>query len=298
MRTVEQLVTPGLAADLLERNTGNRKLRHSFVAALASVMTAGGWKESHQGIAIAPDGTLLDGQHRLWAVLLSGVTVPMTITYDVPPESFDVMDGGLIRTLADRIRVDASVTAVANSIVKLIARHAGFVQLELTEEMIGVFSDGLDYFGRLSRRGVCSWQKAAFVIKCGIDEANRGEYMEQFKHLSNGDQAMWPQLWAVRRAKEERRLGGEMAIAWRTWAALDGQRRANPKLSNAQLPTLSKEVDDALIKICPQLVGRVKASASDYAKVRNALIRGRDGKQPAVSARRRQEGYGAEDQHA
>ena len=53
------------------------------------------WKRTHQGIAIAPDGTVLDGQHRLFAVQRSGCTVPMNVSYDYDQEIFTLLDCGV-----------------------------------------------------------------------------------------------------------------------------------------------------------------------------------------------------------
>jgi hypothetical protein len=89
---------------LLERNTGNRKIRLSRVFEYAEAMKKGQWAITHQGIAISRSGILLDGQHRLLAVIRSGVTVPMQVTMNVPDESFPTIDCGTPRGAHDRLR--------------------------------------------------------------------------------------------------------------------------------------------------------------------------------------------------
>lgn len=70
VRTEWKVVTPAMATKWLEEgNTHNRKVRDSVVMRYAADMKAGRWKQTHQGIAFNGDGTLLDGQHRLFAII-------------------------------------------------------------------------------------------------------------------------------------------------------------------------------------------------------------------------------------
>jgi hypothetical protein len=85
MHTHVETITPERARALLGSN-GNRPLRKTRVLAFVEVLKRGHWRLSHQGIAIAADGRVLDGQHRLAAIAEADVTVQMCVTYDVPPE--------------------------------------------------------------------------------------------------------------------------------------------------------------------------------------------------------------------
>ncbi|MCL2117957.1 MAG: hypothetical protein FWH27_05970 [Planctomycetaceae bacterium] len=69
-----------------------RPVSESQVQKLTAEMRAGLWRLNHNGIAFAKDGTLLDGLHRLHAVVRSGKTVPMTVVVDEPVENMDVID--------------------------------------------------------------------------------------------------------------------------------------------------------------------------------------------------------------
>ena len=100
-------VTPQQAADWLARNTNNRPLRRSVVDGLKSAFLRGEYIQTHQGIAFAVGGELLDGQHRLTAISeLRDGSYPMVVTTDVPANAFQVMDIGVKRTAADALRLD------------------------------------------------------------------------------------------------------------------------------------------------------------------------------------------------
>lgn len=121
MRLVVERITPEQAAKMLQKNIeGNRKLRPSVVKALANDIKTGDWKVTHQGLAISTSGVLLDGQHRLQAIIQSGVPADLAVIYGCPDESFDVIDSGLSRSVADRLMVNRGVVAVSKFLHLLI----------------------------------------------------------------------------------------------------------------------------------------------------------------------------------
>jgi hypothetical protein len=67
-------ITPETAAKMLAKNVGNRSPRMSTVRFYAAEMKAGRWQETHQALAVDCDGNLVDGQHRLLAVVASGTS--------------------------------------------------------------------------------------------------------------------------------------------------------------------------------------------------------------------------------
>ncbi|NBW12652.1 MAG: hypothetical protein EBR82_31975 [Caulobacteraceae bacterium] len=119
MKFSEELITPEIAKQLLEGNEGNRVLRCATVEFLRLAILRGEWKLSHQGIAIANDGRLIDGQHRLTAIVEANVAVLMMVARDVPPETFQVVDRGVRRTLADVAREDRILIEIASLIAQL-----------------------------------------------------------------------------------------------------------------------------------------------------------------------------------
>lgn len=103
------LVTPDLALQFLENNHGNRRLRPHLVEFIASAIRRGEYKLTHQGIAFDSNGRLLDGQHRLHAIIAAGIAVPMMVTENVESDAFSVMDQGERRSMADLAGIDRRV---------------------------------------------------------------------------------------------------------------------------------------------------------------------------------------------
>jgi hypothetical protein len=105
-------VTPKLAEKWLNQNTHNRRVRENAVIGYARDMEAGNWSENGESIKFAADGTLLDGQHRLHAIALSGVTLPMLVVTGLRNAAQETMDDGRKRTVADALTLRGEHNAV------------------------------------------------------------------------------------------------------------------------------------------------------------------------------------------
>lgn len=102
-------VTPKMAKEWLTHNAeNNREINLGRVKMYAEDMRNGKWKLTHQGIAFNADGQLIDGQHRLRAVIKSGVSVRMLVMYyryRVPQGVLLEMDLGAKRTINNIFRM-------------------------------------------------------------------------------------------------------------------------------------------------------------------------------------------------
>jgi hypothetical protein len=106
VRIKVQKITPKKAAEMLEANTSNRPLSKPVVRSFADAMRRGDWIVTHQGIAFDIHGVLVDGQHRLAAVLEAEVPIETTVFTDVEPDTFDVLDTGKRRNAADVLAIE------------------------------------------------------------------------------------------------------------------------------------------------------------------------------------------------
>lgn len=95
-------VTPQIAGEWLNRNTKNRPLRAGRVENLAAAITRGEWELNGDAIRWNEDGTaLLDGQHRLFAVLEADMPIDTLVVFGLPAVAQETMDMGARRTLKD-----------------------------------------------------------------------------------------------------------------------------------------------------------------------------------------------------
>lgn len=105
-------VTPETAEVWLDGNKDNRHIRPSVVSRYARAMKEGRWSASPDAITLSTDGRLLNGQHRLSAVIKSGVTVSMFVVTNMPEASFSNMDRGVPRAYADYLRSAGEINAM------------------------------------------------------------------------------------------------------------------------------------------------------------------------------------------
>ncbi len=119
--TKRELINKDKAAKMLKKNNMNRRISTTQVDRYAQAMLSGEWVENGQTISVAEDGTLLDGQHRLLAVIKSGVAIYFLIVYNIPKDAMATIDAGFVRTLAHVL----DIKKVANS------RHAATITKHL-----------------------------------------------------------------------------------------------------------------------------------------------------------------------
>ena len=94
-------VSPSRARELLQLNTANRPLTKSVVERYVKFMEASDWPFTADPIKFSSENVLLDGQHRLHAIVSSGKTLPMLIARGLQPAVFTNLDQGKRRSLSD-----------------------------------------------------------------------------------------------------------------------------------------------------------------------------------------------------
>ena len=125
MKIREMQMDPESAKKILELNTHNRPLRQGHVDFLMSEIINGNWKLLHQPVAIGTNNVLLDGQHRLYAIFLSGKTVPIMVATEVDPTSYIAIDRGATRSVSDVLHANKLVIEVVSLICTIAIANQG-----------------------------------------------------------------------------------------------------------------------------------------------------------------------------
>lgn len=125
-------ITPTDAAKWLRANRVNRPVRRKHVEFLARQMTDGEWKVNGQAIVIGDNEQILDGQHRLLAIIESGVTVESLVVYGISEDAFKTIDTGIVRTGSDALALNfnentGTVKAVGTAALWCVRIEAGFI---------------------------------------------------------------------------------------------------------------------------------------------------------------------------
>lgn len=100
-----RLITPEEATEMLTHNRNNRPINSERVRGYVREIRKGNWEITHQGVGFDENGRLIDGQHRLRAIEVSGIPVPLMVTRGLPPRAGAIVDIGQKRTTSQSLKM-------------------------------------------------------------------------------------------------------------------------------------------------------------------------------------------------
>lgn len=124
MKAEVEVITPEKAQSLLANSDfKNRVLNKDTVARYANAMRQGQWKANGEGIIMNCNGAVMNGQHRLHAIIKANTPISTLIVRGVELDAFDTMDTGRKRSNSDVLGI-AGYTDRANLAAALLVVHA------------------------------------------------------------------------------------------------------------------------------------------------------------------------------
>lgn len=96
-----ETITPEIAKTMLGENVNNRRISRDNVNLFAREIRNGEWRFNGEAIKFGKDGRLLDGQHRLLAVIAADKPLTTLVIRGLEDETQQTMDSGKTRTLGD-----------------------------------------------------------------------------------------------------------------------------------------------------------------------------------------------------
>lgn len=100
-----EIITPAIAEQYLAKNEINRTVRKSAVEAYARDMADGEWVITGEAIQFDWFDRMIDGQHRLLAIIMSGVSIQFLVVRGLDPKAQKRIDSGIIRAFADQLKM-------------------------------------------------------------------------------------------------------------------------------------------------------------------------------------------------
>lgn len=102
MNVSVEAIGPNDAETLLSNMQINRGVSKSQVKRFQEIMESGKWRHDiGETIKITKSGKLVDGQHRLRAIIASGRVYQVAVTRGVADDAMDIIDTGRSRTASD-----------------------------------------------------------------------------------------------------------------------------------------------------------------------------------------------------
>ena len=126
-----ETITPYLAEQYLGKNTRNRNVNQRIVLKYANDIEKGFWNFDGAPIRFSNDGTLLDGQHRLHAIIKSGKSIDLLVVRGLAQETQATMDIGSMRQASDFFQMNGikHATTVSAMIRGYLVKLYGSTQI-------------------------------------------------------------------------------------------------------------------------------------------------------------------------
>jgi hypothetical protein len=96
-----EVFTVAKAKDALAKNKTNRSITKARVERYAESLKRGQWLVNGEAIVFDEDGHLVQGQHRMLAVISSGIPMETYVVRGVPTGAFKTLDSGRNRSVSD-----------------------------------------------------------------------------------------------------------------------------------------------------------------------------------------------------
>lgn len=127
MQTVIETITPAKAVEYLATSKGNRPISKIVVRSYADSMRQGKWFLNGVPIIFDNNGCVIDGHHRLNAIIQSGIPVQTAVCRGVQSEAFTTIDQGRSKSLGqllamqgtDNYNITASIVGGNDTLVKV-----------------------------------------------------------------------------------------------------------------------------------------------------------------------------------
>ena len=235
-------ITPERAAEYLVRNIRNRPVNKNSVKAIGRALSGNEWFLNGETIIFTSDGYLLDGQHRLLAIVETGISAVTFVITDIPQNAFSTIDLTLKRSKADSLAISGEINCTA------LASTLGMASEYLSEEL-RIYSrpsrqamsptmcqnflndhpeikDSVHYAVSRGKNSVVSVMVCGFChwLFSSIDAADAEEFMASFisgENLQKGNAILALRTVLLSRKKGTDLRGSIMAayvvMAWNRW---------------------------------------------------------------------------------
>jgi hypothetical protein len=254
-------VTPDFAAEVLaSMNTRNRRVKPSVVEKYAKMMRNGSWTFSPETVSISKSGTLLNGQHRLLAVIESGTCQKFMFATGFNDDVFGVLDRGAGRTRADALGLGKKLVEIASLFQKIKSGSKQFADCEVMADAIKMASihDALIEAAPTASKNFSSAPFRLAAVVQVMNGADSGYVFNLYRSLVLGDTDALPPIGhaAIKAHLDNRwrhNSGGSTQVrnlcgAWHVF---------NPKMKDRKRISIGHDPD--VLRQIVEVVDRAKA---------------------------------------
>lgn len=240
-----ETIDPQKAAQYLALNRKNRRIFRNHLDGLVHDMKNGKWIFNGDPIRFNGDGYMIDGQHRMQAMIESGATLDLVVIRELSERAFETVDIGRKRSMPDFLSIEGKAhPQQLASALSYITRYHKWQNI-MSHEKITV-AEKLTTLAEHPQieRLVAAYASRNYPLKASVGilaachylfhEINQEQadiYMGQVvmgEDLSEGDPAFTVRRWIIRAhtGKTNARIGETVGnVIFRGWNAFrDGEQ--------------------------------------------------------------------------
>ncbi len=133
-------ITPQMASNYLLSNKSNRNINKGRVSLYAKIISDGDWLLNGESIKFDTNGNLIDGQHRLAAIIQSKKQIESIVITGAPVESFKTIDTGRSRSAGDVMKIDNIInsTSIAAGVIRYLKLSVGRNHADESKVVVGI----------------------------------------------------------------------------------------------------------------------------------------------------------------
>jgi len=194
MRVELVKINKTVAEEMLKNNDKNRNVKPRIVAQYVADMLKGQWKENTgELIKISKTNRLLDGQHRLMAIIKADIELTMYVAFELEDSIFDVLDIGAKRSDSDIFTIaGAKYASIIPSIIRLSnilndggksSHNSNSFLKQTSQSVLKEFNDNEDYYINISAKSVVFYHQFAKIMSPSLI----GSFIIHFNSKSSAD---------------------------------------------------------------------------------------------------------------
>lgn len=273
-------ISPQMAKEWLSHGRPNRNICENHVSYLAREFSEGRGIPTNQAIALDRNLRIIDGQHRLTAIIDSNKTVELLVASNCDPSVIPAIDTGKPRSLFDIIggnkhTVESCAWLVKNAMGS--SRKIPSVYVEPVIRILGSTFESIEAAARSNSKGRnVSTIRGVFGLRLhATPDSLKEELLRQWTAFVNVDTPSMDTTTGsfLRRCLDVRATSGgnlqnvRACIAWIAW---NPYARNLQKIVLRNYPDVLQEIKLATLQICPEIEGYTEAKISKV--TRNNLI--------------------------
>lgn len=187
MEVEKTLITPQKAKQILDYNVQNRTASYNRVYRLSTDIRNGLWMEdTGDFIKISVTGELIDGQHRLMAIVRANVAVKLWICFNVPDNAKEVIDTNKTRSASDVFKIKgiknyrlSTSIQLANSLL-CSGNSKNFRHTLSPKEMLSVYYKKPEYY----QKTYLEAQQLSKLFQGVLAKSEIGGYLVAFDEIN------------------------------------------------------------------------------------------------------------------